>query len=542
MRLDTASLSTYKWLTREDQIPWDKIECHLAKYKETESFGQGNPYIGDHEADKFSKWLDKLIMNSNISNDLKEFECKARDKWYGPQGGIPSLEQLSEAIEKYYTRLPDSSFKLHMPSAHVLAELFGEAKNETVDIITFEKLWFKYSGDHKSNSGVTTWSDRREYSTRQKAMKIGYKIYKKLRSLQLVVLGSRRQRNKPARCIFMDSFANYFAEVAAFSFTEYLWKDSNCVAWRGDAYVEKYIKDFYAQFKRVVHFESDFEAMDTWVVLLHFKHFLAICHENKYISDELYKYALWLSQELFNVPLVTPFGVLEGEHSLLSGIYPTNPMESPLNLMINLHWIDTELSPKLELNKDFIIIVLGDDVLILFNQDKLEELGINYQTFPKSFSDFAWREYHINAEVSKQRVSLTSGFFCKRQFPRRGKGKDYPSLGFSTTESIRPLWLIWLSIRYPEDGMDPSKAINLIALWARLDGGHGHPLWRPFVEGVWRLVHSQYESIAITDDDIAAYNSDPKKRSWRIMVYGEPYSIANSPSAQLWQELDLNVR
>jgi hypothetical protein len=523
-----------QYLERDNDVPWDKVECHLAKYGDEVRPGPGNPYISEPVAQKFTNWLLSLIQSSSINSDLKEFELKAYNKWFGPQGATPSKSQVYEALWPYYERVPK---RLVLPkySEYVVAEFFKDVVFPVLHTLRpCHELWHDYSGDHKSNSGVTSWSDRRELSARKKAIKLAFQIYTGKKTLQPVVVGTRNQRNKVCRAIFMDAFSNYFVERAAFGFVEQIFKNSNHIAWRGDAYVENYVQSFLAVVRNPVFFESDYETMDTWVALQHFKWLLQLFKDAGVIDESLHKYALRISEQLFKVDLLVPDGVIHKHtHNLFSGIYPTNPMESPLNLYINIDFVQS-LNRNLVLDKDYILVVLGDDVLIVFNKDSLDKYGVSYTELPKRFAKFSWDQYRLKALESKQRVSLTSGFFCKRQYRNRGRGYYAPALGKSLIKSVYPLILVWNSIKNPEEGMHARKVINLISLWAKCDNAYGHPLWKQFVLRLFDILGDQYKGIEVADADVEEFNSESKSRSWRVRFYGEEFSVDKSPSAQLW--------
>lgn len=513
----------------------DLALAHLAQYGDERKPGFGNPYIPDESKKQF---LDIILQWASEQRDdtwvgeLAQFELKAYRKWYGPQGATPTASEVMEVLEMYYQPME----KLSLPplSAETIMEAFPSSKH-VYGTLSARELWLRYPGGRKSNSGLTGWTDRRDPAIRKRAISEAMRFPFRL---DPIVVGTRDQRSKkPCRTIFMDSFSNYYREVANYYFLNEMWKDSNLVAWRGDHYVEAYVHKFLQKHPHVIFFEADYKSMDTWLHDDHLEWLLTQIHDRGYITDELYFNALKLTRLLFEAPLWTPFGEINQSHSLLSGLYPTNPFESPLNLLIQLEWVHSVVARKLgralRLGIDFIIVIQGDDALIVFN-----DLGLDAEWLKQSFADYAWKVFRIKAEPEKQRVSRISGFFCKRQFKFAGYVREVKGLGV-IPKSVYPATLAAMSIFEPEDGALSSKAQSLIKLFQVWDNVQGHPLWRRLLRKLWEIQPELH--IPVSDSDVEQWNSEGN-HNWRRILFGEMFSLESSPSAKLWYSWSVELK
>lgn len=507
---------------------------HLAKYGDERKLGFGNPYIKAEDKEKvlacIKAWISQHEGEQSWVGDLASFERKALTKWYGPQGATPTHEEVMQVVSEYYNRA------INFEPSYVLSDTTKFEFKQQLSIKSWRllkptELYRRYKGDRRSNSALTGWKDRRTPGIRVRAIS---EAVKDPYCIDPIVVGTRDQRSKkPCRCIFMDSFSNYYREVQAFSMFEASLKESDCVAWRGDRYIEKSYYDFAKSASRLLHCEFDYEMMDSWCEKGHMKWTLNQFYDAIDVDKNLREYQFKMTQELFRAPLWTPEGEIQGFHALFSGIYPTNPFETPLNFLIIESFVHDVLEKILKrsliLGVDYILFVLGDDSLLVFKDGVADALADQIGSL---FSVWVWQNFHIKANAEKQRVSFTSGFFCKRQYKKDG-AQYSPFEGSTLTfpKSLYPLTLACLSIFEPEDGALDSKAQSLLKLFQVFDNAWGHPIWKMILRKVWEIVPDLH--IQVTDEDVEKYNSETNK-NWRLIVLGEKFSLEKSPTAQVW--------
>lgn len=506
-------------------FPLDEIRVHIARYGLNSQVWNGDPYISQAIKDSFPQWLERLIANcSTVPQDLCEYELKCLQKWYGPQGGTPAESDLARVLSGYY-QLPRVVERAPLCES-VIYLLRSQCFTHSWVTLTPQQVYHTYKGDHKSNSGVTGWADRRTPSIRKRAISeaMRYPLH-----IDPLVLGSRIQRNK-TRTIFMDSFANQYRSIKQFRFLHDVLASSDLVAWRGDRYVERHITAFcdrlLAQGIKPVFIETDYESYDQNLseaaLLWTWEQISRILD----IPQDVYNDGIILIKNLANADVVTPFGVLLGQHALLSGIGITNDFESWHNLMTQLSWL-FYLNPDLEYGDDFIIVILGDDAIIVVKDGVL--LIPNEQLLT-SFTEFVMREQGLLAHPVKQRVSYESGYFCKRRFSATGKRISYSQFTEQCVGSVYPLALAVNTIFYPESTDPMSKAQKLVRIWQVLDNAKHHKLHRAVTRYLFDIYKELHEVTPSQEDEDFA-NS---KATWRVRLYGETFSIAESPTAQLW--------
>lgn len=521
-------LQQVQYRYRSRNLAWDRINAHLAKFGDVPTPFNVSRHVTDPESvlAKFYTWFDCAQAAHPLPAPLRDLELKAREKWIGPQGGTPSAAQLIEGARRYYANPSGpGTHTFPAPSERVKAWFWGEwMRTEAVyKPLTPVQIYKLYQGDHRSNSGLTTWADRRL----RESIATACRDAAAFATSDPVVGGSRRQRNKnnPPRNIFMSSQGDLLRYGRLFRFLHDAFASSSTVLWRGDRYAELTVSRFLARHPQVVWVGGDYETLDIWVTYDH------AVWVTKVIAEVLDLPQVWLDSAFaywraaFATELILPgFIVMEGFHSLFSGLPETNDIESWLNLLVQLMWIDA-MFPQAELHRDFEIIVIGDDSLILLDATFLGERTLaEVQT---SFADFAWENFRLRANALKQDVRTDGLAFCKRVYWRGGKTRVYPT--FSAPVSAYPLHLVLNSIVYPEsDDGDASAFLTRIA--QLLDNAWGHPLWRAGVAFVWQHVTPvrEYWQHGVSPEPQASGSN------WRYRLYGEKWSIESSPTAQLF--------
>jgi hypothetical protein len=309
-------------------------------------------------------------------------------------------------------------------------------------------------------------------------------------------------------------------------------KNEEWVAWRGDHYVERYVTKFMDTHPEVMFWLSDYKSLDQ-----HFTKDLANWTLTQWaevygFEDQLPR--LHKHMELiFRIPVIAPLNTYTGLHNLLSGIYPTNPIESFANKLI-LHEFMVTHYPLLEYKKDYIFVVLGDDLMILVDNVVFKTAyGSTWseELLKEQFAIFVRERYGLVSRPDKTDVLHEVGYFCKRRYARKAT-RAINKTGEHCNLSIRPLILAILSILYPEKserGMKQSS--RYIRIWQILDDSYVHPLFKETVILIARYLKLEGHSLELpTQEDVDIYNST--ESDWFMRLYDIRFSIANSPSLQ----------
>ena len=180
--------------------------------------------------------------------------------------------------------------------------------------------------------------------------------------------------------------------------------------------------------------------------------------------------------------------------------------------------------------RDYILVILGDDVIIIFVKEALDKHGsIDLR---QSFADYVWENFRIKANHMKQRVSDISGYFCKRRYARQGKRVKDPQTNRDRIASVYSLMLAANSLLYPESLNGNNAPQHLVRIWQVCDNVYSHPLYKAFRQGVYNLYRSKTCEVIVTDNDVAEFNAG--HRQWRVRLYGERFDASTSPTAQWW--------
>lgn len=543
-----------RWHGRYTDLDLGKIKAHLSRYGDEYRPGVRSRYVTDEQYSNAIKRIELRLAQREQSNHvpisdgipdfsqmkrpsegyLTEFSRKCYDKFFGVQGGTPTAQMVCDKLQEYYDNV--SVPHLPEPTPWVMAEIAGELSVPESFQPSSTEVYHLWSGDHRSCGGVTYWGDRRLRQAYSKSLSDAERAPV---TVDPAVTGTRNQRNKPIRVIFMDAFANQFRAMKQLRYWHAILENSPLVAWKGDRFVEKTVSVFLNKVGDFLVFESDYESYDTWVTLTHalwtddrindfFPH--------KTDAERAFIRALWTQK------VITPHGLREGEHTLFSGQPPTQDVESWLNIFINLSFVEDVVEPllrqenkllpdaHLELHRDFELVVCGDDVIILFAAKYFRETAVP-AALPAQFSEWVWKTFRIRARADKQGVSYGAGQFCKRIYPGI-KDMQYPNVPGTVKKSIYPFTLVWNSILHPEEESAANCGQAVIRAATLCDNAWGDPMWKQLVSDVYEVLPWIRNCVTVDPKDWDAVND--RMRAWRVILAGEKYSAENSPTIQYW--------
>ena len=523
--------SDYLLMALDNDYEIDAPLEHLQKYREEPLKPTPATLVdtkGRMDYTKFTNVIANIVRSATYNQELKEFELKALDKWWGLQGGTPDKNTLMEIVDKYYQNVEVPSLHKYKISSYTKYVIKKQVLNAIHQlnlalplgpISSPRKLYNTYVGDHKSNSGVIMWSDRRRKEVKVANIKAALQHPT---GADPVVVGSRHMRNK-YRTIFMTTQADLFRYNRLMLSVRDIFKETSFVAWKGNEAVEDHISEFILKRNKddLVFFEADYETMDTWVTLDHALLIVQLLEELNIISQALADQLRELFHSVFTQGLLTPDEFKQSIHALFSGLPCTNDLESLLNIVIQLEWILYRYG-ELEYGRDFIVIVLGDDVIIVYDKRALK--GIDFWKDNDEFAKWVWDNFHIKANPIKQRISTTGGFFCKRYYSIKNKRKPNGSI-----YSYYPVTLAANSILHPENASSKTPGMRLIRIWQILDNIGPHPL----LKQIYTIIFKYYSFLPLpTISDVEKFNAED--RNWKRLLAGVKFSIDSSPCAQWW--------
>lgn len=479
---------------------------------------------------------------------LMEFEHKAHIKWYGPQGGKPSIADAEALVDKYYGYEPKRTQPAPDGIAYVIREIENSGALFPIRPTTLDEAWIKAM--KPTNSGVTHFGKRNDWKVIIDSIN---HVRKNPGVFKPLMLMTRFSKNK-LRAIFNDDLANYLIEApfvtplyellrnieaykmlqGRYEFTRYLAREQlltdNTVSLMGDA------EALDTTFTK--------EAVDAYVTPI-MKH---IFHET--FHDDIDKF----HEDLFTTQLVMPSGTIrQGKHSFFSGILPTNIYES---IGISVGHYDKLINSTFPNGQSLIteatLFVIGDDIVILLNGKQSTRIAhqlkkdINLEWIHYNGSIYegkAWQAMVLEdmgfiANTLKQGISVGHADFCKRWF-----SPHLPSYhtvyGYEVNHSARSLMATINSINNPEYGRN-SGADELLRIFGILDDAYGHPLWNNFVDMLFSQLRKTYKDIVINDDVVRRYNKSRNlKFDW--VLEGFTWQMPSSPAWHRWVNLPYDI-
>lgn len=248
-----------RWHGRYTDLDLDKVKAHLARYGDEYRPGVRSRYVTDEQYTAAIKRIELRLKQREENNVvpvsdgipdygkmkrpsegyLIKFSRKCYDKFFGVQGGTPTAQMVCDKLQEYYDNV--SKPNLPEPTPWVMGEIAAELTIPKSLAPSSTEVYHLWTGDHRSCGGVTYWGDRRKREAYSKSLS---DAAREPVIVDPAVTGTRNQRNKPIRVIFMDAFANQFRAMKQLRYWHEMLENSPIVAWKGDRFIEKTVTAF----------------------------------------------------------------------------------------------------------------------------------------------------------------------------------------------------------------------------------------------------------------------------------------------------------
>lgn len=527
----------------EDSIATDKITAYYSSY--TNNLG-----------DVYQPYLDPLRVYDMLKNQLAKkytplmkFEHKAHVKWSGPQGGKPSIEDATHLAESYYGYVPNRTTNPVSGIAHMKAILDATGIKIPQDVVTLDEAWIKAM--KPTNSGVTDFGKRNEWNVVHNAIK---HVLQNPGVFKPLMLMTRFSKNK-LRAIFNDDISNYLVEAPYVLPLYEIFQNhvEAALMLQGRYAFTRYISAKQLLTQNTIVLEGDAKALDQTWTLDATKAFVEPIMFHLY-DEKHHKAIEEFHEKLFTTELVLPDGTIrQGEHSLFSGILPTNIYETIGFSVVHYDRLINSTFPSgVSLITEATLFVIGDDVVIFLNgknstavaQQLREDPNLKWIRYNGSmYEGKEWQSQLLidagfEAQPMKQGVHVGHANFCKREFSPHMP--SYTNVhGVEISHSVRSLMATINSINNPEFGRNtgPDELIRILGI---LDDAYGHPLWNNLCDMLFKEVRRQYKFEALNIEHVERYNrSRQKKFDW--VLEGYEWSMESSPAWHRWIGIPFDI-
>jgi hypothetical protein len=510
----------------------DRILAHFAKYKDSSNYGERpSPLLTLDVVQKILSIVNNDLKASRKFKGLHEFELKAQNKWFGIQGGVPSLADLQASSDPYYDKSnlnPDIADV--NDGIQYVQDLFKSVGIEKGCLSAIDPRLIVSEYSNKANSGIYWWADKTDYLTK----KVTIKNLEQFNDFFPSVLMHRYMRNK-LRAVFNDEFANY--SIAASIVNPVMSVITSLPMWT------TMFKGRY-KFQQVIHnrlshntrtLEADAEAMDTTVswttvtkIVEPILFYLFRESDHAFIKE--------VNKNLFfNDLIIGSSDRRTGEHTLFSGQSITSLYETLIQIV---GFADTFLkirslrNPQTTLLDDSWIEVIGDDSACF-----LHPIYSPIERILTPWGDLEWidlstlvlQRVGLKARRDKQRTSVGDVIYCKRFYS--------PSLitvtnvaGVDIHQSARPLTLTLNGGIWPEFGPGDNIKQELIRLLQVFDEAYGHPKWITMMD----IIKSYWSKDILAQDlsqEVVWFNKK-RLREFKHRLNGDQFTLAGSISYQ----------
>lgn len=173
----------------------------------------------------------------------------------------------------------------------------------------------------------------------------------------------------------------------------------------------------------------------------------------------------FIANRFCNIPLVTPDGIMTGEHGIPSGSVFTNEVGSTIQYLV-------ARSSKLVFTEN--MQCQGDDGIVIVKTDNVDQYIANFA------------KYGLKINKSKTLIKPSSGTFCRKYY-------DIEYINKGKIGGIYPVYRALCRLVFPErwtnfeDFQIEGKDYYSIRAISILENCKHHPLFRELVEFVYRL-------------------------------------------------------
>lgn len=491
---------------------------------------------------------------------LKERTTKIFSSQMGPQGLVPDIATVELLTERYFGEFHSAKEWSEIPGEEIWCdEYISVPKEQSWEASDRSVYTYLSRPKERTNSGYRGFSDSRDHELILAALK---QMCIDCRTGDLLgdplIVWYRAQHK--FRTIFGDSLSNLATSV------KFLIRPCNTmlfdipsVAYSSYLVTERRINSFVRDHIYVLGLEGDFEAMDTTI-----SPFLAneaLRHVARVTTARDVSYSFAVARAHFSSPLIRIDGSVDTrQHSLLSGVFMTNGLESHINLRYQsrvasliLKELSTmagvDLTPRYHRRFiSFQLNAMGDDSALLiglkpdgsFLRPFLDKLR---NRLPE-LSATAAAEFGLVANVSKQRVSDDGVWFCQRYYPLTLSAKGHIRRSDSTPASIYPELRAIRNCLNPESG--PSRYTKTMSCYAwdamrmaqTLDNSNSSQYYKFCVNEMRKTIGEsvilELQNFLKLSDCKEQVRKNPSFSHWRLKVVGEEWDPLTSTTIQTW--------
>jgi hypothetical protein len=445
------------------------LTAHLIRLREGQMPAERTPLYKAVPANKvISGWFDILKEHNSIP-ELTEYEISRQSK-FGPQGGVPPLEERMDILSRYYNgvnpiNISDESI-LTRAIELVRKDLFGTS--HSIRMLTEDQVLARGTQEDKydTNSGLRDWDKRKKKEVQDHAKR---DVRNGMWKLIPTTAGSRSSRLNH-RFIFMYPFsANIAGQQILYPLMDIIRRNQvdSFAAWEGFEAVEKAFTNMkYDEADLIL--STDYVKMDTHITEPQGKIVLRVIlpildgNAKKRVED-VFHYAF------HRRTLVKIWKVVEEVmNSLLSGFDWTNTLESILSLVLHYYFLI-----KCGLRNCWLgSAVLGDDGTIAFRKANRTP-----EEIIKLLTEVA-KEFGLVMHPEKQRVSSDTWVYLQRFFKKDwlidgNLAGAYPG-GLALNTAMHPE-------RYHNDRRW-SEEMEIMRWLMILENANHHPLFHNLIE------------------------------------------------------------
>lgn len=491
------------------------------------------PFYGIIISDKYLSGIIK-VASANISAAEEPLFRKTRDKWFVEQGGSFSYEQVTANLPEYYAERTVDEEGMNVVLSNIttyylnIARIYLPCDDGKRVIAEPRRLYNCYTGDHKSNGGITYNGDRRSKEARIKGVK--YAISEPL-NYDKVGCGLRYKDSK-YRNIFNDSFANYFREASVFKNMFDWWATQPF----NHTYSDIECAQIIASLRAKSCYCGDYKMMDGHYSLPAFQATVETMGSlSGYNSSEL-SWVSMHSEEIFYTDLVVGDRLFLGKHNLYSGIYPTHDSESFQNFSIlaytamSLGFRVKERIGKLKADEVF-ILVCGDDSAVFFGRKLSQDEVSQFSKLHAKTSSWFGQEM----ELTKTDYSDEVCTFCKKTFALAPSVKSYKIIQIDNIGVPVPKYpaLKCVNALYHPEHIPHFSARESLIVWfcSIMDCSYGTTQWKGTVIAIAQQNPTLFGNIspdlAIPEEDWIELSGD-----YWFREYAQ-FELPNSPTFKL---------
>lgn len=505
---------------------------YINRAKSKENFHPPHEMSAEYVA-KVLHYVDNNLSKSKHA-PLIEYEYKTFDKWYGPQGRTHSFDNIVKATRTYFRR--DNPISTHFGDGiRLLLNDLRKAGIKEGSLRPISKEDAILLTSKSTAAGISYFSKKNDPDVLADVRN----TYWNMLIMNPALVSTRDMRNK-LRIIFMDDFRNVITSAMFLSpvYDVMSKLEEGTQMWRGYHAFERYATSKLKPTTLIA--EGDADEMDKWVTHDVVKAYVTpvlkwLYHRDYHESIDAF------NASIFTQPCVVGDVMMEGEHSLFSGQYPTQLYETII-MLVTFKQMLYDIKFRNGRLVDYATIeVIGDDVVIFLDIDgnkyihhkfnsvygnlTLDKLMTMYLTFAG-----------LKANRLKQRLAVGNFFYCRRWYSW-SLGSYSTVFGVDVLKSAPTLVSRLNSILHPEHGEMSNDSQELLRKLSILDDAFGHPQWSSLV---YLVLGKQDRNLIQTDEfttEIEYFNRK-KSNDWKVMLNGE-FKLDSSPSYKLLMNLPI---